>query len=269
MMILGVSLPHLTFLPGLPIPGPETNSEDNLTTLPGSGFIEISSHLIFQIGLAFGIILLFIFLITALLKKMNFKVVSTLMGLLAILFALFSMLIHLSSNQFVTIPVDKYFSEQPPHDYQVAPIGDPPAYLLIWVSVGLLLASIILIGWLIARVFHRSQKENALAVEAESAIQAITNGESLDGVIIRYYLMMEKVISQERGIDRDQAVTPHEFEIHLVNKGIPKTPILQLTTLFEKARYGNQRLTEQDELNALNSLSAIQRACQSITEKDQ
>ena len=110
--------------------------------------------------------------------------------------------------------------------------------------------------------FKRSQIENPLAVEAESAIQALTGGEDLGKIIIKCYVNMEKIISQERGIDRNHSMTPREFEDNLISNGIPQVPIQQLTTLFEKARYGIQILTEQDELIALNSLSAIRKTCQ-------
>ncbi|MCC6146694.1 MAG: DUF4129 domain-containing protein [Anaerolineaceae bacterium] len=262
LMILGLSLPELQFLPGLPIPGTDSSPANNPTTVPETSIYRISSQWIFQIGLAVGSILLFILIITALLKKVNFKQVSLLVGTLAIFFALSSLLPQLSPNQPGTFPVDTTLPEHPQSEYQVAPIGDPPVSLFIWVKVGLVLASMMLLGWLVAHAFRRNQKDNKLAAETESAIQAITSGGNLGGVIIKCYVNMEKVVSQERGIDRDQSMTPHEFETHLTNKGIPTVPIRRLTTLFEKARYGKQCLTEQDELDALRSLSAIWDVCQ-------
>ena len=268
MMILGLSLPDLQFLTGLPFPGSDTSPANNPAIVSESGYVNSSFPWILQIVWVMGVILIFFLSITALYKKVNYKLISLLAGVLAILFALFSILSELSPNQLETVPFDTSLPEQQLLEFQVAPIGDPPASLFFSVKVGLVLAGIIFVGWLVTRVFRRGQKDNILAAEAESAIQAITNGVNLGGVIIRCYLNMEKVISEERGIDRDQSMTPYEFKTYLINKGIPKMPIQVLTTLFEKARYGNQCLTEQDELDALSSLSAIQKVCQLVMEKD-
>lgn len=266
VIVLGISLPDLAFQPALPFPGAETDSVVVDTPQTATGSLNLSSSWIFQLGLALGIILLSLALIIVLVKKANIKRVVLLASVLAVLFALFSLLPNLPTIQLDSVPIDTHVTKQPQTDYLTAPIGDPPANLFLWVEVFLLIAISILIGWMVIRVFQRRLKENPLAVEAESAILAISNGGNLGGIIIRCYLNMEKVISQEQGIERNQSVTPREFKTHLIYKGIPEEPILQLTTLFEKARYGNLDLTEQDELQALNSLSAIQKACQIITE---
>jgi len=268
MVILGIGLRDLQFLPGLPIPGPEPNIADHPTTFPETGINKNSFLLILQIGLAAGVILLFFFVITAILKKINVKLIILLTGALIISFAIFSVLPTLPYHQFASAPTDTSLPEKQLPVYQIAPIGDPPEKLFFWVKVGLFIAGVFLFGWMIARVLQRNKKGNALADEAETAIQAITNGVNLCGVIIQCYLNMEKVISQERSIDRSVSMTPREFETYLIHKGIPEAPILQLTTMFEKARYGNQCLTERDELDALRCLSAIKQACQSVKEGD-
>ena len=266
VIVLGISLPDLAFQPALPFPGADTDSVGVETPQTAIGSLNFSFPWIFQLGLALGIILLSLALIIALVKKANLKRVVLLASVLTVLFALFSLLPNLPSSKLDSVPIDTHVTKQPQTDYLTAPIGDPPANLFLWVEVFLLIAISILIGWMVIRIFQRRLKENPLAVEAESAILAISNGGNLGGIIIRCYLNMEKVISQEQGIERNQSVTPREFKTHLIYKGIPEEPILQLTTLFEKARYGNLDLTEQDELQALNSLSAIQKACQIITE---
>ncbi|MHB8134959.1 MAG: DUF4129 domain-containing protein [Anaerolineaceae bacterium] len=261
VIVLGISLPDLAFQPALPFPGAETNSVDIDTSQTAIGSPSLSFPWIFQLGLALGILLLFVALITALLKKANIKKVVLLAIILALGFALFSLLPNLPTSQVDPAPIDTYVPDRPQFDYLTAPIRDPPATLFFWVKVFLLLAISVLMGWFGIRVFRRNQRNNKLAAEAQSAILAISNRRDLGGIIIRCYINMEKVVSQERGIDRNQFTTPREFKTHLIYKGIPEEPILQLTTLFEKVRYGNLGLTEQDELVALNSLSSIQKAC--------
>lgn len=269
MIILGIGLPDLQFLPGLPIPGTDGSSVNIPTTPQASDNQKISSQWTLQVGFSVGFVLVFILIIIALLKNVNFKLVVLLTGVLVILFAVFRLLPDFSHNQLEPLLMDTTLSDQQFLDYQVAPIEDPPANLIFWVKVGLAFAGIFIISWLIARVSQRSQNDNELAAEVKSAIQAISNGANLGGVIIECYLNMEKIISQEQGIDRDKSMTPHEFEVYLTNKGIPEAPIQQLTTLFEKARYGNQFLTEQDEFDALSSLSVIRNICQFVVKGNQ
>lgn len=259
-MILGISLPDLRLQPGLPIPGAVTNSTAAQTIHPATETSDRAFPWMLQVGLALGIIWMFIALLTALFKKANIKWIGLFAGGLAVLLGILSRLPHLATGQRDLLPTDPHIPLLPSFEYRIAPIGDPPAGLF-WAAAILLLAGLVLVGWLLSRTFRQSQKEDPLAVEAEAAVQAIANGQRLSDVIIRCYLKMESVIAQERGLERGQSVTPREFEAYLVEIGIPKNPVLQLTGLFEKARYGNQRLNTQDEQEAVNCFIAIQNAC--------
>jgi hypothetical protein len=153
------------------------------------------------------------------------------------------------------------YEQAPTFIYHVAPIGDPPAGLFSFVIALLLLASAILSAWLLIKVFSRSQEEDTLAREAEAALQAVFDGQSLSEVIIRCYLQMVQSVAEARGIEREAAVTPQEFEKYLTSRGIPSAPVRQLTRLFEKVRYSNQPTDKQDEQEAVNCLSAIRASC--------
>jgi hypothetical protein len=73
---------------------------------------------------------------------------------------------------------------------------------------------------------------------------------------------MSAVINQQRGIQRSQAMTPHEFEEYLATNGLPGAPVHQLTHLFEEVRYGDITAGSAEEQVALNSLTAIIEACE-------
>ncbi len=269
IMVLGISLPELTFQPALPFPGASPDSGEMESPQSAKDSSINSSPWVLQIGLAVGIVLIVLALLIALYKKVKTKHILILAGSLVVLFVFFSILPNLPGTPSSTVQSQTDSPEPAQFDYLTAPIGEPPEDMLFWVKIIVLLTSIFLVGWLVMSLFKRSPKENPLAVEAESAIQALSGGEDLGKVIIKCYLNMERIISQERGIDRDYSMTPREFEINLISKGIPREPIQQLTSLFEKARYGIQILTEQDELDALNCLSAIQKACQIKKQGDQ
>jgi hypothetical protein len=68
------------------------------------------------------------------------------------------------------------------------------------------------------------------------------------------------VLSQQRGLERDRAMTPREFAQHLAASGVRDEHIQQLTRLFEDARYGAQPPSARDERAAVECLTAIVQA---------
>lgn len=102
--------------------------------------------------------------------------------------------------------------------------------------------------------------------EAQNALDAIEAGGDLRDVILRCYAQMIAALKQYRNIQRDQDMTPHEFEAYLTGRGLPKGPVRQLTQLFEQVRYGGQMPGRQDERAAINSLTAIVAACEKNVE---
>jgi len=132
--------------------------------------------------------------------------------------------------------------------------------ILLAVAIAVALA---LIGW---AIYRRSRMRDAplqrIEQEAQSAIDAIEAGGDLSEVIMRCYFQMIEALKQYRNIQRDRDMTPHEFERHLVVRGMPREPVSQLTRLFEQVRYGGIRPGRTDERAAIASLTAIVSACQ-------
>lgn len=145
---------------------------------------------------------------------------------------------------------------------------DPPA----WISVATILLATILISALIigGLIFLRRRKTShktpleKLAGEAQNAMRAIRAGKDFISTIIRCYQEMVKVLEDEKGIYRETAMTPREFESNLIDKGFPREPIITITRLFEKVRYGSLTVDTGEENLAFASLSEIVAACQSI-----
>jgi hypothetical protein len=73
---------------------------------------------------------------------------------------------------------------------------------------------------------------------------------------------MLQAVEEYKNIRRDRDMTPHEFELALERRGLPREPIHQLTELFEQVRYGGQVPGRAEERLAVSSLSAIVSACQ-------
>ncbi len=60
-------------------------------------------------------------------------------------------------------------------------------------------------------------------------------------------------------------MTAQEFEQFLKDAGLPKEPLRQLTRLFEDVRYGTKVPSEKEERQAVRCLTAIAKACRSLS----
>ena len=262
-MLIAACLPNLQFQPGLPVPGAETISSATQSGETNSTANDTIFPWLLQGALALIFILIFIVLIISLVKKNNIKQIVWLAAGLVILFTLFYLLnwtMPALPNSAAGIAPE---AELPKIvNFNVAPIGEPPVKLFGLVMTALLLGAAILSIWLLYKALRRTRHEHPLAREASAALQAIADGDDLKNVIIHCYLQMIKIVQEEQGIEREESVTPREFENFLSARGIPVTPIHQITRLFEKVRYGNKAPDRQDELAAVECLSAIRVSCQ-------
>ncbi len=143
--------------------------------------------------------------------------------------------------------------------------AEPPTWLTAAVILaGSVLVVAVIFGavWLYQR--SRPQPDSALdqlAEAAQSTVTAIQAGGDFKQTVIRCYHDMMQVVKAEKGIARDAAMTPHEFEDRLVEKGLPQEAIRTLTRLFEQVRYGSLPTSPGDEALAVSSLTDIVVAC--------
>ncbi|MBL7174626.1 MAG: DUF4129 domain-containing protein [Desulfobacteraceae bacterium] len=150
---------------------------------------------------------------------------------------------------------------------QLPPQGDiatpnPPWWLVLLVSLGL--SALILGGslYLWRRFSRRSSPLELVAKEARKTIDELRSGADLKEGVIRCYFEMNKILREQRGLKRQQAMTTREFENYLNEIGLPDLHIRRLTRLFEKVRYGAKNLTSVEDREAIACLSAIARACE-------
>ena len=144
----------------------------------------------------------------------------------------------------------------------------PPApWVTTAVIVGLSLTVVAVIASFLYFLWRRAKKQSqdALVVvrrEAQAALDDIQSGGDLRDAIMRSYLQMVEAIREYRGINRERDMTPHEFEMYLGRRGLPVSPVHQLTQLFETVRYGGVTPGRKEEQAAVTSLRAIINACQ-------
>lgn len=151
--------------------------------------------------------------------------------------------------------------------------ADPSPGLILAANIALALllaAAVVAVIWFIWQYTRRARsartaKETApleqLAQEAQEAIGAVRSGADLKDVVTRCYFEMMQILREQRGIHRQRAATPREFEIRLEEIGLPAEQIQRLTRLFEEVRYGDKSPGKQQEDQAIASLTAIVEFC--------
>jgi hypothetical protein len=139
-------------------------------------------------------------------------------------------------------------------------VVNPPDWFVTGVTI-FLICLLLGIGWFIWRYFNRLRNEPAtleqLAQEAQEALREIQAGADLRDVIMHCYFEMSRILNNERGLRRQQAMTPREFEIYLAKSGLQNEHIQRLTRLFEGVRYGSKTPGQQEEQEAIACLTAI------------
>lgn len=152
-------------------------------------------------------------------------------------------------------------SSNPPQEttsysFQQGPIGDAPA-IFVWLVIIGLIFLVIAVSYRLYRTSKSTSTKEIIKAEAKKALIELQEGEELSNVVIRCYLQMAQAIKTERGIERDDSMTTQEFERVLVTHNFPEKAIHDLTTLFEKVRYGRKPIDSNDEHTAVDCLKAI------------
>ncbi|MBI1729591.1 DUF4129 domain-containing protein [Candidatus Acetothermia bacterium] len=144
-------------------------------------------------------------------------------------------------------------------------VTNPPRWFtfgITFIVIALLLA-IALFFWLRAQAHHseiglkKTTPLGGIVDEANVTLQELRSGGNLKDAVIRCYREMCLTLSETKGIQRQRAMTPREFETHLTRAGLRDEHIRQLTRLFEGARYGDQSANPEMEREARLCLEAI------------
>ncbi len=210
--------------------------------------------------LLLGSLILGILIYLGLKNKENTRLFLVLSAIIAAFMLLVFILGTVSDGTPEVIPTEINEPVQPPLPSisESSPVGDPPDSLFWIVKNALFLGVIVIVFVMVSFWHHRKLTDYSITAEVDSALHAIKHGGELDNVIITCYLNLLKIAQDRRGVNREEHVTPREFEVLLTSLGIPSIPIHQLTQLFEKVRYGKKAIDPSDEILAIECLTAIQ-----------
>ncbi len=158
----------------------------------------------------------------------------------------------LSDEEVVPMPLF-----EPP---QVSPVF---SYLISFAFALIFLAVIWLLyrGWQRYAALHRTQPLDEIARIARSSLNDLSSGRNSSDVIINCYLRMSDVVSHRRQLQRESAMTPHEFAMRLEQAGLPGDAVTRLTRLFEGVRYGDRKSGPRDVNEAVSCLKTILHYC--------
>ncbi|MFO7916953.1 MAG: DUF4129 domain-containing protein [Anaerolineae bacterium] len=276
--LLGMSLSSLELRPGEPLILPEQmrrmeRGRGEIPPMPGGDVIYVMLRVTFILTIA---LLPFAIIYCIISPKARKRVLASVITLLAICSLL--MLLRPSLNDIEEeIQLPDEAPERMPEGALSAPgaefTADPSPGLILAVNIALALllaAAIVIVIWFIWQYTYPSRSTRTaeetsplkhLAQEAQETIQAVRAGADLNDVVTRCYVEMIQILREQRGIHRQHAMTPREFEIHLKEMGLPAEQTRRLTRLFERVRYGDKRPSKQQEDEAIASLNAIVEFC--------
>ena len=272
IILLAAALPRLEFLPGQPFPlGSLISPAAGLPAASAGPGLPTSLISWGAVLLALTFILLIIgWLIVFILRPEARKYLLSRLASYLILLLLITGLIYSLRQQIATN------QKESPNPALVAPLAptppaealSPPALVLnppAWlVSLVTLTFITLLLGlaWFFwqRRAGRTIATKELIALEARQTVQAIQAGGNLKDTVLNCYLKMNQILQEQRGIQRQEAMTPREFEQHLAGIGLSDNHIARLTRLFEGVRYGGSSPSNRDEQEAVACSQAIAQA---------
>lgn len=260
LIVLSAGLSELEFLPGQPPPLGEYEDIVNPLMIGEYPFLEALFPIVGALVLA-GLIIYGIlssgfrqaFLSSVSVGVLAALLIPTLALFLWLLFRLVVLVVTFLTGPGPPLELepDLPFAEAPP----ALPASDTPS----WLGMTVLVAMIALLSGVLIWRYLRDRKcpSATITQKAESALRDLRAGADLKDTVLRCYAEMSQILEQERGIKRQQAMTPREFGRYLEEAGWRDEHIEQLTHLFENVRYGGKTPDEREEREAEACLTSI------------
>ena len=208
-----------------------------------------------------GFLVLFTLLLAMLSPEERKRLIKTILRVGLTVWAIYYALTKFRPEGVFGTEVEGAALEQGPEVVGASPPPYTPLTVPPWLIYTASLLTVLFfagIGFWLYRILRPPKHQfQDLAHAARSALKDLSAGRDWDDTVIRCYVRMSEALDQERGLHRQQAITPQEFASRLEQAGLPSDPIRRLTRLFEKARYGEQKSSREDVNEAVTCLTAI------------
>jgi hypothetical protein len=262
VLLLAASLSDVQLQAGGAFPCASGNGGAPSAVTGASDSGSSGSVVVIEAVLGVLVLVFLVYLPARLAGLLNLRNVLRLVGGLVLLVALLGLLPRVLPGAELPPPQEAPSAATPPSfAYPVSPLGQPPAGFRWLTAAGLVAGGVLLVVLILRRPQKAQAPADALRQEAEKALGELQAGGDFQNVIIRSYLQMMELLRAEQKLERRQSMTPREFEDWLESRGIPAQPLQRLTRLFETVRYGNERLTSQDEQAGRDCLVQITQYC--------
>lgn len=207
-----------------------------------------------------GFLILFVLMLAMLSPEARKRLIKTLLRVVLTVWAIYYALTKFRPQGVFGIEAEGAVMEQGPDVTGTPPPYTPPVVppWLIYFASLLVVLIFAGIGFWLYRILRRPESQlQRLTRATRSALDDLSAGRDWDDTVIQCYARMNEAIDQKRGFHRQQSMTPQEFAIRLEQAGLPSDPVHRLTRLFEKARYGGRKSSQEDVSEAITCLTAI------------
>jgi hypothetical protein len=236
--------------------GPVLPVEPETSAGPGIGGWEL---VIIIAVLALVPLSIVYYLLSADARRTLARVVNFIVGLSILLWAVHSFIDQVVVEMIGVSPIAPASGAPLPDGVEIS--VESATWVVYAVSIGLFLV-LAASGWFVwYRFFRKDKRLQKLAQQAEETLQELRAGADLRDAVTRCYYDMSQALSETKGIKRQKAVTPREFEGQLRQAGLPAEDVRRLTRLFERVRYGAKTPGRTEEIQAIACLTAIVDAC--------
>jgi len=274
VLLLSISVSEVRFQPGQPFPFGGGFRMDSAQggDLPVGDSLFLVIRVAYLIGMALLPVFIIYLIISPTARKQFFRDFLRILPVILMFYLMARFLQTVSKPAEGELGINTGTSpgEAPPALDMPEFAANPPEWIVLGSSICLVLVPIILFALGIVLIVRRRREPRTvlkrIGEEAQLALDELQAGGNLRNTVIRCYYEMSRVLHEQRGIQRDQGMTPREFEDALVQRGLPAQPIQQLTRVFEEVRYGDKEPGEREERMAITSLAAIVEACKGTDE---
>jgi len=255
-LFLSLGIGGLVFHKGMPLP--EFNKGSGQITVSGRN--ENLSLTISQFGKIFLMTLLIIgisLFCLWMIRRMSWRLLRQGLSVFGIILlitgGIFFLILFLPKGSLETVAETLPM----PVEQERAPLGTPPPSLY-WLGGGIVC---LIAGFLIFYFLSDNNRvrtgESLLKEEFLLMEKKLRHGADFRNTILLCYGNMSRIVCEERKISREKYMTAEEFRDHILKSGMPEEPVRELTSLFERVRYGAGEYNRDDSEEALKWLQVI------------